>query len=83
MGVALELKLVVQCRNQPNKSTLSLYKLLFCFSTPFKWLYTSNKSASVIKVGVVGVCVPRGVVLHLDSKYHNIAGKALLYVHCV
>ena len=27
-------------RNQLNKSKLLLY---FCFNTPFKWLYTSNK----------------------------------------
>ena len=30
-------------RNQPNKSKLLLYKLLFSLNIPFKQLYTSNK----------------------------------------
>ena len=30
-------------RNQPSKSILSLYKLLFSLQHSFKWLYTSNK----------------------------------------
>ena len=32
------------CRNQPNKSKLLLYTLLFYFNICFKWLYRSNKT---------------------------------------
>ena len=40
-------------RNQPNKSKLSLYKLLF---SPFKWLYTSNKTEYFSYKGRCGGC---------------------------
>ena len=67
IGDERDLRIEASHRNQPNKSKLSLYKLLFSLNIPLNgYTQVQRRRASVIKVGMVDVDVC--VLSHLKEE---------------